>query len=873
MRIFILLEETNNLDNPKTPILKRIRKILMWIVSLAAIFCLSLIALLFIYEDEVKSAIVGELNKHLKAEVKIDPKNIDLTILKTFPDCSIQFKNLLMLEALPVRNRDTLLFAGQLNLHFNIKDLWNKNYQIEKIKLKDALVKLRVSKEGDPNYIFWKKSENQSPQSPATTQFNLELISIEDCKLSYKNKKTLFKTTLNINNLSFKGHFMEDNFEMSSDAKLYVEEIVQGKTNYLREKNCEFSVGLDVSDDSYTLKQAKINLNKLGLELSGEFNFSDSLERANIKYNAPNLDISSLLSLLPENFKGKISDYESSGNFYASGTVRYLGKNSYSLVSDFGIKKGQISYKPTSASASNVNVEGYLNYSNSASVLNLKNIHLNLNSDEINGNCLINNFSDPYLKFSAQASTRLENIINFWPMDTLSLLKGNLQIDTEVEGLLSALKGQTFTDKVRLQLEAKVSALEAQFKGDEKIYAVENCLIKAKEREIEVQDLKLKRGSSDVTLNGKIPGVFNYILDRKSPLIINGNLYSTNLQLEDFMSEGKKSGTTSSNTSLIPSNVNFKLNATIHKFNFGKFEAKSITGEIEIKHQKAIVTDMKLQTMEGEAEINAYADNSKTNRLDVVLQSNLKEINISELFQQLNSFGQTTLTEKNIKGLASAGIEFSGRWDNNLVSDPKSIQATCNLTIDRGELNDFKPLLSLSKFLDIEELKGVKFSSLQSNIEIRNSTITIPKTQIKNSALDIDVWGSHTFDNKIDYHIQLLISQYLAKKRKKQDSEFGPVENDPDNKQSAFILITGTLDDPKITFDRKGYKAKIKSDINQEKKNMKQLLKEEFHLFKKDSTLKKTKKEETTFELEKPESSTPKKGLELKKKKEDEEDF
>ncbi|PBQ32073.1 hypothetical protein CNR22_09925 [Sphingobacteriaceae bacterium] len=833
---------------------------------------MSLIALLFIYEDEVKSAIVGELNKHLKAEVKIDPKNIDLTIIKTFPDCSIQFKNLLMLEALPIKNRDTLLFAGQLNLHFNIKDLWNKNYQIEKIKLKDAVVKLRVLKDGKPNYIFWKKTETKSAQDNASTQFDLKLISIEDCKLSYKNRKTVFKTSLNIKSLSFKGHFMEENFEMASDARLYIEEIVQGKTNYLQAKNCDFSISLDVSDNSYTLKKADINLNKLGLELSGQFNFSDSLERADIKYNAPNLDISSLLSLLPENYKGKISDYKSSGNFYASGTMRYLDKNTYSFISDFGIKNGQISYKPTSASASNVNLEGYLNYSNLASVLNLKNIHLNLNSDELKGNCLINNFSDPYIKFTAQASTKLENIINFWPIDTLSLLKGNLQIDTEVEGLLSALKDQTFTEKVKLQLEAKVSALEAQFKGDAKIYAIENCLIKAREREIEVQDLKLKRGSSDITLNGKIPGVFNYILDRKSPLIISGNLYSSKLLLEDFMSEGKKSGTSNSNASLIPSNVNFKLNASILKFNFGKFEAGSITGEIEIKNQKAMVSDVKLQTMQGEAEINAFADNSK-NRLDVVLQSNLKNINISELFQQLNSFGQTTLTEKNIKGSAGAAIEFSGRWDNNLVSDPRSIQATCNLTIEQGELNDFKPLLSLSKFVDVEELKRVKFSSLQSAVEIKNSTITIPKTSIKNSALDIEVWGTHTFDNRIDYHIQLLINHLLAKKRKVQDSEFGPIENDPDNKRSAFILMTGTLDNPKIKFDKKGLKEKIKSDMSQEKTNMKQLFKEEFKLFKKDSTLKKTKKEETTFELEKPESSVPKKGLELKKKKEDDEDF
>lgn len=870
MSIFIQLEEETQLNTSKRTVFKKIRRILLWIILLAVFFILSLLTLLFVYEDEVKAAIVSELNKHLKAEVKIDPKNIDLTILKTFPDCSIEFKDLLMLEALPVKNRDTLLFAGQLNLYFNIKDLWNKKYNIEKIKLKDALVKLRISKEGQPNYVFWEQSKSEK-QNEKSTNFNLNLISIENCSLSYKNKKDLLKMTLNIRKLSFKGLFKEEEFEMESKAGIFIEELVQGKTNYLKNKQCDFSFDLHVSDDSYTVKQAKINLNKLALELSGKFNYKDSLEMLDLKYNAPDLDIASVLSLLPEKYKENISEYESSGNFYAGGTIRYLNKNQYSFISDFGIKTGEITYKPNSAKATHVNVEGYLNYSNISSVLNLKNIHLNLNEDEIKANCLINNFSDPYILLKADASVRLENVLNFWPIDTLSTLKGNLKINAEAEGLVRSLKEQAFSDKVKLSLEAKVSDLEVKFKGDEKVYAVENCLVSAKERHAEVKDLKLKRGSSDVTLNGKIPGLFNYIVDRSAPLTISGNLYSNYIKLEDFMSEGKKSSENNGGP-LIPANINFKLNASILKFSFGKFAAQSITGEIEIKNKKAIVSDMKLQTLQGEAEINAFADNSK-NKLDIVLESTLKNIDIAELFSQMNNFGQTTLTDKNLRGSASSTLAFSGSWNNKLVADLNSIQATCNLNIQRGELNDFKPLLSLSKFVDVEELKRVRFQSLQSRVDIKNSTITIPRTSIKNSALDIEVWGTHTFDNKIDYHIQLLIDQFLARKRKNKDTEFGPVENDPDNRRSAFILMTGTIDNPKIKYDTKGLKEKIRNDIKQEKNNVKQLFKEEFNLFKKDSALKKNKKEETTFELEKPESLQPKKTLELKKKKEEDDDF
>jgi hypothetical protein len=158
--------------------------------------------------------------------------------------------------------------------------------------------------------------------------------------------------------------------------------------------------------------------------------------------------------------------------------------------------------------------------------------------------------------------------------------------------------------------------------------------------------------------------------------------------------------------------------------------------------------------------------------------------------------------------------------------------------------------------------------------------ITIPKTSIKNSAMNIDLWGTHTFRNEIDYHIQLLLSELLANKKrasKELDEELSLVENDPENRRSVFIRMTGTVDNPIIKYDRKGLKQKIGDDIKAEKQNLKQILKEEFGLFKKDSTLSKTeqKKSDQKFNIEfgdKKEKKTPN-NLQPKKKEEDDDDF
>ena len=120
--------------------------------------------LVFVYKDAVIAVVIKELNKHLSAEVRIDPKNIDLTIIKSFPNCAIEFKELTAMEAKEFKSNDTLLFAKRLSLAFNIKDLFNKNYTIKNIELENAQCNLKVDKNGNANYLVW-KSDNTKASS------------------------------------------------------------------------------------------------------------------------------------------------------------------------------------------------------------------------------------------------------------------------------------------------------------------------------------------------------------------------------------------------------------------------------------------------------------------------------------------------------------------------------------------------------------------------------------------------------------------------------------------------------------------------------------------------------------------------------------
>jgi AsmA protein len=130
---------------------------------------------------------VGELNKNLNAEIKIDPQNIDLTVIRTFPNAAVDFKNVMCYEALKIEKRDTLFTAGRISLQFNILDLFNKKYNIKQIDLEDADLRLKVDKKGNENYIIWKTNEQDT--SSAAVKFELEKINLDNIHFSYKNKQ------------------------------------------------------------------------------------------------------------------------------------------------------------------------------------------------------------------------------------------------------------------------------------------------------------------------------------------------------------------------------------------------------------------------------------------------------------------------------------------------------------------------------------------------------------------------------------------------------------------------------------------------------------------------------------------------------------
>ena len=265
-----------------------------------------------------------------------------------------------------------------------------------------------------------------------------------------------------------------------------------------------------------------------------------------------------------------------------------------------------------------------------------------------------------------------------------------------------------------------------------------------------------------------------------------------------------------------------------------------------MRAKKLYASELGFRTMDGRITGSGMIDGTQKDSLLITCSAQISEVNITKLFYTFENFGQKegdeTIGDKNVSGILNSDVTFASTWDKKLNVNEKKIYTFADVQIEKGELKEFKPLESLSRFINIEELKDIKFSELHNTIEIKNRVVNMPKMEIKSSAVDLVVSGTHDFDNMIDYHFIVSLDEIRARKAKtskKENNEFGEVETDGNKRYKLYVSMKGPIDDPEVKYmDAKGFIEQKREELKQEKQNLKQILRNEFGWFKKDTTLK-----------------------------------
>ena len=94
----------------------------------------------------------------------------------------------------------------------------------------------------------------------------------------------------------------------------------------------------------------------------------------------------------------------------------------------------------------------------------------------------------------------------------------------------------------------------------------------------------------------------------------------------------------------------------------------------------------------------------------------MDNINVRQLFYEFRNFGQETMRHKHLKGSITSEIYLRNEWDKFFNPIDGHLYSFIDVTISDGELLEFEPMMLMSDYISVEELKRIKiFNSRKPN--------------------------------------------------------------------------------------------------------------------------------------------------------------
>ena len=847
------------IKNPK--IARRLRKTIIWLFITIAVLGSITAFIGYYYEDTVKNIIINELNKRLNTEIVVEnvERDIQFSVFRDFPYASVTFYNVMIMDAVkPPQKKGKLLEAKSVSLQFNIWDIIFGTYEIKKIAVNEARAIIKIYKNRSDNYHFWKPP---SDTVPSKFSLGLQKVLLNRVSIHYLDYKLEQDFKVFAGDVVCKGRFSDADFTAKIMGDMYVYQITSRNETYLSHKGIKVDVGLWVNNNEkyVEFREGTAYIGTLPFGVLGKISYADSVTWLDLSVEGKKMKLQSFINELPPQYRSVFEGYDFRGDFVFKANIKgYSGMNANPLfMASFSLNDGSIIRESTGISLNSVNFSAtFTNGSKHAyktSVLNISSFSSTLNEGSVSGSIMISNFVKPHLNLNVTADLNLNNVFLFVKADTVESASGRLQLHAAIKGEVESKGNFTMKDFIGSTASGTLTVVDAALalKGGRHTFTRLNGSFEFNHNDIEMKNFSGNYGSSDFAFTGSLRNMLPFLFLGDQKLTINAQLESKSINFDELLdySANKKDTVYQIN---FPDNIQFNLDLKVHHTSFRKFTATDITGNISLKNKQLIAKDVSLRAVNGKLTFTGLIDGSQTNKLLISCDAAIDKVNIQRLFAEMGNFHQKSIEDKNIKGVLTATVQFASIWSAELEVEKPTIYAKANIKIENGELNDYEPLKGLSKYLKNRDLSHVSFQTMTNTIEIRNQLITIPKMEIKSSAISFNMNGTHGFDQTIDYSVGVLISQLRNKGDDHNDQVegIGQIVDDDLHKEKYFFRITGTVNNPIYhTFDKYAYKSNIKINLKNEKETMKELLNREFGWFKKDTIITKNPKDKYDFNV------------------------
>lgn len=771
-------------------------------ITFATLFSLLLIFWLALawYINHKKSDFINHITTYFYENMSgtLEIKDLEPSIIKTFPQLSLRLDDIVIYDSLYEEHQVKTAELEHIYVQLNFFSLLTKSPKIEKIILYNGNIDLFVHDDGYDNLHLFKSKDKQKKES--NSDLNINYINFEKIHFKYidipKNKNHEF----NINKLHARINSSKALWDIKADLNIFIHQLGfnLAKGVFLNNKNVvsKLSIIYDSREKQLIFEKQKLHIEKDIVIANMNFYFGEKPVQFDLHFRSDGIFFKSGMALLSEHIASKFTDIDiekpAEVDAYLHGQFKYLDTPSVTvkvrlvdntLITPFGdlthttfeaLFNNQVDpAKPKGDFNSGISVQKFIG--------NFEGVPLEGDST------VVYSLRNPYMTTRIRSNfpvVQLNNLIG----STINFSNGNAQFDLDYKGPLIA------TDTFPRLLNGFIKV------DDAAITYVPNGLhfnkgqidMVFEEEHLRINQISLSSKDSKVFITGQGHRFLNAYFQDPSQVVIETVFKSENINLNEFKSilnpqhkvakkqktETKSSERFNNHLALVLDKSTFKAKIDIDQVRYNQFIANDIKGEGTFEENNISLDKFRLRHAGGTVNVSANVGVNQNNIIPIQLDAQVRRVHVDDLFYAFKDFGIDILKSENLDGSFSADINARLQLTDELTLKENSINGKVNFVLENGALNNFEPLVNISRFIfKKRNLDSITFKEISNELTVKNGMVTIPPFEIASSAIRLYVDGVYGFKSGTDINIAVPLRN-PAKNRRRIRRGKDPIKGD-----------------------------------------------------------------------------------------------
>lgn len=792
-------------------------------ITLLIIFLL-LLAIPYAFQSQIKTMVKDTINENLNAKVEFS--DVSLSLIKSFPKAHVEVNDLLITNFAPFKD-ETFASVKDIAFTMSVMELFKTSGEapiiINSISVDEALITLKTNALGAVNYDITKESDTKTTPTKSTATesssfaFDIENYSISNSALTYIDESSKINMHLTEINHTGKGFFSADASELDTNTTLNISANSDG-INYLNNHHIELDavIGLDLNAQKYTFKDNKALINKLPLEFKGFVQLLENGQDIDITFENPGSTFKDFLAIIPESYSKDIADVKTTGGFKFSGIVKGLYSETTIPTLDINIisENASFKYPDLPKAVENININTTIKNTTGNiddTYVAINTLDFKIDEDVFKSSATIKNMTKNMLvNASIEGTLNLANITKAYPVELDNELTGILKAKLNTSFDMNAIETNAFQ---RIKNNGTVSLSGFKFSSEDMLnpLQISKADISFKPGTISLNNFTAQTGKSDIEANGTIKNLLGFLLN-DATLQGNFNLNSNNFVINDFMvtdtneappeTSTENKSTTTTPALKIPAFLDCTINANAKNVVYDNLNLKNVKGSLLIKDQKATLSNMTTNIFDGILSLNGTVS-TQTDTPTFNMNLGINSFDIAQSFKDLELLQTLAPVAKTLQGKLNSTLTLSGALDNEFspVLNTMSGDAFAELLTTEMNPKEGQLLSKLDGALDFIDFTKLNLKDLKANLTFKDGKVTVKPFHVKYEDIDIEVSGSHSFDQALSYNAVFNVpAKYLGDDVNKLIAKID--DNDVKNLTVPVTAnITGNYTNPKVSTD------------------------------------------------------------------------